>query len=162
VTAEQPSVEALETLRHYLNGHKRIVDGPDGSFTSETPPSVKPALAALDSLTAALERAERERDENDAKRVEAWQQLQVAEARIQTLENEREALLRGEVRDQLEARAQKADAVVEWARKFADSTDYHSWTDERHPRIAPELDALLAAYDEPPTEQIPGAGQDGC
>jgi hypothetical protein len=110
----------------------------------------------------ALERAERERDENDAKRVEAWQQLQVAEARIQTLENEREALLRGEVRDQLEARAQKAEAVVEWARKFADSTDYHSWTDERHPRIAPELDALLAAYDEPPTEQIPGAGQDGC
>lgn len=48
----------LEIVRHYLNGHKRIVDGPDGSFTSETPPSVKPALAALERLGEQLEGAQ--------------------------------------------------------------------------------------------------------
>jgi hypothetical protein len=47
----------IEIVRHYLNGHKRIVDGPDGSFTSETPPSVKPVLAALTRLEEQLEAA---------------------------------------------------------------------------------------------------------
>ena len=106
---DQVSVETLvETIRHYLNGHKRIVDGPDGSFTAETPPSVKPALAALDSLTSRLERAERERDE--------W--------RMRCNEYERR-LAGGVVR--AEARAQKAEAeladALEVAKTYRDQFD---------------------------------------
>ena len=39
-------------------------------------------------------------------------------------------------------------SVIEWAEKFSDVTDYHGWTDERHPRLEPELDVLLAAIEE--------------
>ena len=39
-------------------------------------------------------------------------------------------------------------AVVEWAEKFSDFTDYHCWTNQENPRLEPELDAALAALEE--------------
>jgi hypothetical protein len=92
---------------------------------------------ALDSLTSRLERAERERDAGNEKHLVLWRRWQDAEAR-----------------------AQKAEAVVEAARNWVQIAENHTT-----PFAVPEperLRAALTAYDEPPTEQIPGAGQRGC
>ena len=87
----------------------------------------------VENLEKRLERAERERDE--------W--------RMRCNEYERR-LAGGVVR--AEARAQKAEAVVEAARQEIDSDDPH-WSRIRGALAA--LDAALVAYDEPPTEQWP-------
>jgi chromosome segregation ATPase len=105
MTAEQSSVEDLvERVR------AGIYDGGNGHRFHD-------ALAALDSLTAALERAERERDAGNEKHLVLWQRWQDAEARAQKAEAERadteqlldEAIDREKV---LEAQLEKAEAVV--------------------------------------------------
>jgi hypothetical protein len=127
VTAEQPSVEALHAKVMEALVRTEEVWGFDE----------KPAIAALDSLIAVLERAERERDAGNEKHLVLWRRWQDAEAR-----------------------AQKAEAVVEAARNWVQIAENHTT-----PFAVPEperLRAALTAYDEPPTEQIPGAGQRGC
>lgn len=38
-------------------------------------------------------------------------------------------------------------AVVSWAERFSNNSDYHGWTNKERPRLEPELDAFLAALD---------------
>jgi hypothetical protein len=147
MTAEQPSVEALkETLSEGIDpGHPSVF------------------FEALDSLTAALERAERERDAGNEKHLVLWRRWQDAEARAQKAEAERDIMFKGDWAA-LNLKLQKAEAVVEAARRLLRDADENA-----SPEIGEfPLDAWLnlvdavRAYDEPPTEQIPGAGQDGC
>jgi hypothetical protein len=119
-------VQALvERVREYIESHQRIVDGPNETFTRELAPSARPALAALDSLTAALEDERRWRWENH------------------------------EAHKYWEARAQKAEAVVEAARALHERVEMDESVgiclSERVESLA--LGAALTAYDEPPTEQ---------
>jgi hypothetical protein len=133
VSAEQPSVEALvERVRSGIRIHP---DEPtDVMVMLETD-----AFAALDSLTAALERAERERDE----------------ARVYERQDARNYWIAS--RNEWKARAQKAEAVVEAARRAMKELGVPGDGYAAPVANAYELlDAALTAYDEPPTD--PSAG----
>jgi hypothetical protein len=130
-------VEALvERLKGDLRNLDPAVHGEDLAAATEM------ALDDLDSLTSALERTERERDE-------AWELLGEdagaewfnLKARAQKAKAERDEWKAGAFKFDEERR--KAEAVVEAARNVAGVRN-GAW---------PELAAALTAYDEPPTEQ---------
>jgi hypothetical protein len=145
-----------------------------------------------------LERAERERDAGNEKHLVLWQRWQDAERQRDAFHDtvsvyQAELTVALDQARAAEARAQKAEAVVEAARNWVQIAENHTT-----PFAVPEperLRAALTAYDEPPTlresleqadrdlavgearpasevfadlvdepptEQIPGAGQDGC
>lgn len=158
MTPEQPSVEAqIATVRSYIESHQRIVDGPDETFTRELAPSASPALAALDSLTAALKEAQ---DEAELKRIEthhANAKRNDMEARAQKAEAERDAAMDRfdrfvkstavEINERL--------AVVEAARvilKLADE-ERDQLSSEVSKYLGPWCDLVEAVHkvDEPPT-----------
>ena len=116
------------------------------------PEVLNDALAALDSLTAALERAERERDSfrdeygwiaiaNDrAEAAEARAQKAEAELKVWQLDDRRV--------QQMETQLEKAEAVVEAARYFVKNSSRASTSTQGE-----QLRDALTAYDEPPTER---------
>jgi hypothetical protein len=53
------SAEDFAAVREYINGHKIVVDEPDGRFTYQIAPSARPTLAALASIEERLREAER-------------------------------------------------------------------------------------------------------
>jgi hypothetical protein len=142
LTAEQPSVEALvERVRSALNrgAYSPEAAGWQAFFDATTRDE---ALAALDSLTAALERqretTQRWYDEAHEQRRSAAQ----AEARAQKAEAERDNWHASNYAER-QARL-RAEAVVEAARGIIGSKESQSpWGQD-------VLNAL-ARYDEPPT-----------
>jgi hypothetical protein len=110
-----------------------------------------------------LERAGREAGTWNERVLALHESLDAAEARAQKAEAERDIMFKGDWAA-LNLKLQKAEAVVEAARRLLRDADENA-----SPEIGEfPLDAWLnlvdavRAYDEPPTEQIPGAGQDGC
>jgi DNA-binding PadR family transcriptional regulator len=142
---------------------------------------IREAPAALDSLTAALEtsarieaalnrmfgdavaraeRAERERDDTR----EVYALLEAERDAAQRMANHM-VTLKGDNAwaianaekaraEAAEARAQKAEAAL---REIAEHTGHADGVG-----ASVLARSALTALDEPPTEQIPGAGQDGC
>jgi hypothetical protein len=184
VTAEQPSVEAQEILRQFIVATDYY--GPSRNAAE--------ARVALDSLTAALERAEREVYAGECLDEERVAAIQAAEARAQKAEELKEEAQRAGLHlrkalDESEERLVEAEAVVEAARDWVQIAENHTT-----PFPVPEpkrLRAALTAYDEPPTilerkiaeqkaqpsgappsvlpdpdepptEQVPGAGHPTC
>jgi crotonobetainyl-CoA:carnitine CoA-transferase CaiB-like acyl-CoA transferase len=139
MSAEQPSVEALvERIAKEL---------PNPSW----------AHAALDSLTAEIERLKGLLyAEQHGKHAEKWNELAAALERAERERDEARVYERQEARNywiasrnEWKARAQKAEAVVEAARNWVQIAENHTTP---FPVPEPErLRAALTAYDEPPT-----------
>ena len=47
-------MDDADLVREALEAHKRVRDNPDGTFEYETPPSMRPAIAALARLEARI------------------------------------------------------------------------------------------------------------